>query len=433
MLHPQLPPYRRRFGATMAGTALLLASALAPLSGAQAASSIPAGHFYGHAHRTPGCTVPHGVSPTSGHRWVTDCWTGTVTGLPFTLKTFWSPDRQGYAITVKGHTYTIAAGPVSFYRFSGVYACFMTQAGAFAEGVDLREPLHTIMPLSAHSAQFYAVCGGSLPAEKLGYVTGIPGREPIVSGTPLSAVQSQATRFPAVVSQALTDVYDANRDLPLGGPTLLPPEPPSRLYLTAETETSQTAYTVHVLKTAQPLAVDSPALKSPKTHPQAVASFGVTRLSVHLPAVGSPHLAPDLWQDGLVASGLQPNALGPLEIGTGPGSSVSLGLGISATLYPVGVDSTLVWHEGDWTLVVRDISKPNALAIGRNVVTYLHRAYMPPYPGLVVIGLGVHGFWTRLDWLEGTNLYRINNDLNSTAVSNPVAACEMAVHWQADA
>lgn len=426
----QEPNSGRSLIGTLTALALTGLGVLPMASAAQAASGIPPGHFYGKARRDPSCMTPHGTTQDTGNRIVTDCWTGTVTGIPFTLKAFWTPGRQGYTVTVRGRTTTIDAGPVSFYRFSGVYACFLTQAGAWAEGVDLREPLHTITPLSRNAAQFENVCGGSLPALKLGYVTGIPGRLRILSGMPLSAAVSNSAKFPPVVAQALTDVYDQNRTLPLGGPTVLPPEPPSRLYLTAETVASRSAYTVHILKATAPLAVNSPALTSPKVHAQAVASFGVTRISVSLPPVGSPELAPDLWEDGLVARGLQPNAFGPLEIGTGPASHVSLGLGITATLLPVDVNSTLVWHEGDWTLVVREMPKAIAMATGRRIVAYLHRAYMPPAPGLVVVDLGVHGLNTMIDWVKGNDLYRVTNDLSSG--SNPVAACAMAVHWAND-
>lgn len=408
---------------TVAALALVSTS-----TAAATAAGIPPGRFDGIAVRTPSCMGPQGAT-----RNVTDCWTGRVDGRPFVLKVFRNPDSQGYTVTIGGHTTSSATGPVTFYRFSGTYACFMTQAGAFAAGVDLLDPRQVIEPLSRSARRFDAVCGGSLPALNLGYVTGVPGRFPLLSGDAKLGVAHAASDLPPVLAQAMGDVYDASPRLPLGAPTVLPPEPPSHLYLTAQTAASATAWTVHVLRLARPLGVNNPAIGRLATAASAVAGFGVSRRTGREPAVGSPGLPSYLWQQDLTAIGVGPDAFGPLLTADGQARSTSLGLGITAVLEPTGTPGSgvysLEWHEGDWTLVVRDTSRATALAIGRQVVRYLHRAYMPPHPGLVMVGIGVHGVYTRIAWTEGSYLYHIDNDLAYGA--NPVAACEMAVDWQA--
>ena len=234
--------------------------------------------------------------------------------------------------------------------------------------------------------------------------------------------------FPPVVAQSLQDILATGTELPVGGPTFLPPEPPSRLYLTGQTAVSPASWTVHVLTATAPYAVNNPALVSTKAHTQTVASFGVGKLTQKVPTVGSAALPTYLWQASLTASGLGKDALGPLLPVGAISRPADLGLGIRGALLTTGSGvHSLVWHEGDWTLVVRNVSNQTALSIGRRVVTYLHKAYMPPYPGLVAIGMGVHGIYTRIDWVDGGYLYRIDDDLGWGV--NPVAACEMAVRW----
>ena len=78
-------------------------------------------------------------------------------------------------------------------------------------------------------------------------------------------------------------------------------------------------------------------------------------------------------------------------------------------------------------MAVRDVPPETAVAIARPVVAYLHKAFLPPRPGLVAIGIGVHGIYTRVAWVKGPYVFHLENDL--LWGDNPVSACAMAVHW----
>lgn len=267
-----------------------------------------------------------------------------------------------------------------------------------------------------------------------------PGRSPSLLGGPLVPAgstpstpshPSQATTLSAdqsVVDQALGDLVGHVHHLPLGGPTVLPPEPPSHTYLTAETSVRRNGWLVQVYKTDAPYAVDNPAIQRPASDPVAVADFGVIRPARRAPSKGGA--AAYLWAESLLATGDSVASAGPLlPSAHGPGETVDLGLGVQGTLLAVSDGTvTLVWHEGDWTLVVRDTTPDTAVAIARPVVAYLHKAYMPPHPGLVAIEIGVDGIGTRVAWIKGPYVYHIENRLRFG--DNPTAACAMAVHWQ---
>lgn len=297
-------------------------------------------------------------------------------------------------------------------------------------------PTMSDLSFPTRNTGWLAVPGGYAYRGKI-YVTHDGGRrwdavwphEQASASTP-GTTHVPGSEFPAVVTQSLVDVLKAAPKLPVGAPAFLPPEPPSRLYLTATTTVSPGAWTVHILTAVKPYAVDNPALAGAAARPQTVASFGVAKSDQRIPPVGRPVLLAYLWQASLTTSGLEKDALGPLLPAQATSRPVDLGLGIQGRLLTMrsGVDS-LVWHEGDWTLVVRDTPQATSVPIARRVVAYLHKAYMPPHPGLVVIGVGVHGVYTRIDWVDGGYLYHIVDDL--AWGQNPVAACEMAVDWKA--
>lgn len=261
---------------------------------------------------------------------------------------------------------------------------------------------------------------GATPSRALRAGRGSPSE-----GSPSSAALAV---FPPVVAQALGDLAGHVRDLPLAGPTVLPPEPPSHTYLTATTRAGRTAWLVRVVKTDAPYAVNNPLITRPRSHPVAVANFGVVRLTASLPRIGTPALAAFLWGQSLAATGRDQAAVGPVLPPLIHGQPVNLGLGISGTLYPVGVGTvTLVWQEGDWTLAVRDTLPATAVAVARPLVVYLHHAFLPPAPGLVAVSIGVHGIDTRVAWVQGAWIDHVENTL--VWGDNPVAACAMAVHW----
>lgn len=251
----------------------------------------------------------------------------------------------------------------------------------------------------------------------------------VASGLVSSPRASGVNAAEPVIAQALGDLSGHVHHLPLGGPTVLPPEPPSHTYLTAETSAHKTYWLVRAYKTSVPYAVNNPAIGKAGSHRIAIASFGVVRPTSAVPHSNQDARAAFLWRESLLATGLSPDDTGPLlPSSRAAEEKVDLGDGVNGTLLTVSAHTvTLLWHEGDWTLVVRDTTPQTAVAMARPVVAYLHKAYMPPYPGLVAIGIGVEGVYTRIAWMDGPFAYHLENDL--LWGNNPVAACAMAVHW----
>ena len=238
-----------------------------------------------------------------------------------------------------------------------------------------------------------------------------------------------AASYPPVVAQALAALRGRGTALALGAPTSLPTEPPSHTYLTALTQSTTRGWRVDLVKADQAYAVDNPAITSRRAHAVGLFAFGAASLSAALPRRASAAEAAALWRDGRAARGLRAQSVDGLPGIGAPGVPVSLGHGIIGDVYagPAGLDS-VVWREGDWTLGVLDTTESTALALARPVVGYLHKAYMPPHPGLVVVTIGVHGVVTRVDWTTGPTVYWIDNRLE--AGNNPVDACAMAVSWR---
>ncbi len=229
--------------------------------------------------------------------------------------------------------------------------------------------------------------------------------------------------------------YVASRtSLPLGAPTVLPRLPSPSGYWAGQVQASSVAWTVHLMETTEPYQVNSVKIPQhlvdgPQSYAAAVASFGIMSLHGSAPAVGTAQWTNFLWQEGLISSGLQRNAMGPLIPPDAQTESVNLGDQIVGTWYRANAENgTLIWHEGDWTLAVKG-GESSALGMSRPVAAYLHKASLPPYPGLVEIATGVHGVFTRIDWVAQHRLYHINND--TVGAHNALRACQMAVSWQA--
>lgn len=253
------------------------------------------------------------------------------------------------------------------------------------------------------------------------------------AGAPVAVRPAAAHAYPPVVAQALGMLAGRVRAVPLGAPTRLPTEPPSRTYLTALTRADRHGWSIDILRADQPYAVDNPAILERAAHAETVVRFGVARLGAPLSGPLGPPTAGALWRLGERARGL-PVAGGNPPL---PGRSsrvdgvVDLGPGLVADVYPQA-DGTqsLLWREGDWTLLIADTTAPTALALARAVVAYLHGAYLPPHPGLVVVTIGVHGLRTDIDWTSGHDVYFVDNALRAGV--NPVAACALAVSWRAE-
>lgn len=227
--------------------------------------------------------------------------------------------------------------------------------------------------------------------------------------------------------------YVASRtSLPVGAPTVLPRLPSPSGYWAGQVQASRLSWTVHLMETTEPYPINSQKIPqhlvdAPQSYAAAVASFGIMSLPGSAPAVGQRTTF--LWQESLISSGLNGNALGPLIPPDAQTEPVNLGDQTMGTWYQSNVESgTLIWHEGEWTLAVKG-SESSALGIARPVAVYLHKVSLPPHPGLVEIATGVHGVATRIDWVAQHALYHLNND--TVGEHNALRACQMAVSWQA--
>jgi hypothetical protein len=253
----------------------------------------------------------------------------------------------------------------------------------------------------------------------------------LLAASPASAGARPAPPpFPPVVAQALAAVAAraSALGLPVGGPLELPPEPPSRTYLTARTRVGRGAWSVLLLRTDAPYAVDNPAIAEPAAHAAPVAEFGVARAEGRPPA-RTRALAAYLWRESLAVGGLlPPGGLPPLPL-AGGARSIDLGEGIGAEVREAGPGAvSITWREGEWTLAVLDVAPATARAMARALVAYLHVALLPPHPGVAAVAVGVGGVTTRLAWLRGGDVYHVEDVL--AWGENPVAACAMAVSWR---
>ncbi|MCL6596919.1 MAG: hypothetical protein K6V73_12040 [Firmicutes bacterium] len=261
--------------------------------------------------------------------------------------------------------------------------------------------------------------GGALAAAAL--LAALPG---------VAAARPAPPPFPPVVAQALAAVAARapTLGLPVGGPLALPPEPPSHTYLTAQTRVGRGAWSVLLVRTDAPYAVDNPAIAEPAAHASPVAEFGVARAQGR-PSDRPAALAAYLWRESLALGGLVPRGgLPPLPF-AGAARSIDLGEGIVGAVRQAGPGAvSITWREGEWTLAVLDVAPATARAIARALVAYLHVALLPPHPGVAAVAVAVGGVTTRLAWLARGDVYHVEDVL--AWGENPVAACAMAVSWR---
>ncbi|MHB1627946.1 MAG: hypothetical protein ACYCVB_06170 [Bacilli bacterium] len=93
------------------------------------------------------------------------------------------------------------------------------------------------------------------------------------------------------------------------------------------------------------------------------------------------------------------------------------------------------WGEGDWTVELSGGTLAREEQAAGPVIAYLHRYFLPPYPGIFAIHL-VKGTdqgayqdeaLTELDWMDGHVLSYV---VDPTASSQtPVAAASLTVSW----
>ncbi len=162
------------------------------------------------------------------------------------------------------------------------------------------------------------------------------------SVTTASTAGTPASPYNSVVAQALTWAH-AHTTLALGAPTWLPGMPSSTgAYLAATATASAHGWAVTLHGTAHPYGMNNPAIAaSPSTHPW--VSFGTQALSASQRTTSRLSLLEAYSQ------------MGPSHpaVTAGTPKPAALGEGITGTVYGNG---TVLWHEGDWTMVVQGTS-----------------------------------------------------------------------------
>lgn len=154
--------------------------------------------------------------------------------------------------------------------------------------------------------------------------------------------------------------------------------------------TSTAGWAIFLHGTPRQYNVNNPTInQSSTTYP--LVSFGreaMTRIV---------HSATERLQTLEAYSQMGPNTPSPT---TGAWHSVSLGTGISGSLYGNG---TVAWHEGAWTLIVQGTgtNSKSDVAEATMLVAYLHTASLPPYPGLVDVVQNT----ASIDWIQGLSLF----------------------------
>ncbi len=218
-----------------------------------------------------------------------------------------------------------------------------------------------------------------------------PSTPPSTSST-ASARRSSPSSYKPVVAQAL-QWLQARTHEPLGAPTWIPNISRTQTpYVSPTAQVSTRGWAISLHLTRHPYGVNNPAInQSPDT--QNGVSWG---LNVMTPGQLATHRLTLLEAYSQMGSSHPP-------ITTGTPQAVSLGTGITGSLYGNG---TIVWHEGDWTLIVQGTSATKTssdVAEAKALVTYLHTASLPPDPGLV----DVFQHTASVDWLAAHALFSI--------------------------
>lgn len=233
-----------------------------------------------------------------------------------------------------------------------------------------------------------------------------PTASSVTTSSTAGTSASPASPYNSVVAQALTWVH-AHPAPALGAPTWLPSMPNTTgRFLAATASASTQGWAVALHGTAHPYGVNNPAIAAAaSTHPW--VSFGTQALSASQRTTSPLSLLEAYSQ------------MGPSHpaVTAGTPKPVALGEGITGTVYGNG---TVLWHEGDWTMVVQGTSGSADVAAAKPLVAYLHTAYLPPHPGLVDVFQNT----ASVDWINGHTLVSIQG--------GPVPAVDvlhMAVTW----
>lgn len=75
---------------------------------------------------------------------IDDMWEGKLSGgQHFTLFSWVKYGKQGYTAIINGKKYVGTPGNVTFFRFTGDYACYFTQAGNYVGCINLKNGYQT--------------------------------------------------------------------------------------------------------------------------------------------------------------------------------------------------------------------------------------------------------------------------------------------------
>ena len=221
----------------------------------------------------------------------------------------------------------------------------------------------------------------------------------------------------SVIREAL-DAIAGKNTLPLDGPSTLPSR--NAGYLTATAQALPSTDVVFVIDTTRPLGINSPLINSYLSPNPMVAQFSEARLQTTQPSSGSARYFQELAR------------YNPLYVPaptTAVEHQVTLGQGIAATVSQTPSKTLLDWREGDWTLEVEGGNLTREQEVAKPLVAYLHRAFLPPYPGIVAVQLvgSSTSALTHIDWVRGNVLSAVLDPTAST--ENPTLTAEMATHW----
>jgi hypothetical protein len=244
-------------------------------------------------------------------------------------------------------------------------------------------------------------------------------------------LQQELSTYPTTVRGAI-EWLSVHAHPVVGGPTVLP-HTKLKGYPSAVVRTTPSGWLTSVYMTDHPYKTNSQEiLAASRTGLSDHLSdwelgpswtFGVSKLSIN----GRPTMHSETMDNLL--EGLPANKQDTEPWRSWPHHSVDLGHGIIGSLYQRGQYSpTLVWEEGDWTFIL-----PNSLAsdeqqVARAMVGYMNVWLLPPYPGVVTVQIGVHGYYANASYMQGDYVYRVSM-AGSDETNEAVGVLRMAVHW----
>ncbi len=96
--------------------------------------------FVGSVTRSAACVASSQLeAATSSAPRIVQCWSGKVAGHSFVYAAFYTPNLQGYQLTVDGTTHIQATdgAPGVVYQFGGDFACIGSGSAAWMVAIDL--------------------------------------------------------------------------------------------------------------------------------------------------------------------------------------------------------------------------------------------------------------------------------------------------------